>query len=131
MLVLLPLLLIICGAIAEPIGIKPGLTLDIISMAGIPVVALLIACGAAFFILRPTNDADKAALRKAIEKSLEPVGVVLLVTGAGGAFKQVLVDTGAGKSLADIALAAGFNPTTTCAGGRRDSWRGNSIQPCE
>lgn len=110
MLVLLPLLLIISGAVAEPIGIKPGLILDIISMAGIPVVALLIACGAAFFILRPTNDADKAALRKAIEKSLEPVGVVLLVTGAGGAFKQVLVDTGAGKSLADIALAAGFTP---------------------
>ncbi len=110
MLVLLPLLLIICGALAKPLGIAEGLILNIISMAGIPVIALLIACGVAFFVLRPNNDTDKAALRKAIEKSLEPVGVVLLVTGAGGAFKQVLVDTGAGKSLADIALTAGFTP---------------------
>lgn len=110
MLVLLPIFLIICGAIAEPIGLTHGMIADIISFTGIPVIALLIACGVAFLILRPTTDADKAALRKAVEKSLEPVGVILLVTGAGGAFKQVLVDTGAGKSLADISLAAGFTP---------------------
>jgi Gnt-I system low-affinity gluconate transporter len=32
-------------------------------------------------------------------RSLEPAGVVVLVTGAGGVFKQVLVDSGVGDLL--------------------------------
>lgn len=109
-LVLLPLLLIIAGAIAGPLGLSEGMLRSIIETAGLPVIALLIACGAAFFAMRPTNAEGRTALRHAIEKSLEPVGVVLLVTGAGGAFKQVLVDTGAGQSLADATLAFGVTP---------------------
>ncbi len=109
-LVLLPLLLIIFGAIARPLGFSDSIFLDIIETAGLPVIALLIACGAAFFAMRPSNDEGRAALRTAIEKSLEPVGVILLVTGAGGAFKQVLVDTGAGQSLADATLTFGITP---------------------
>ena len=35
---------------------------------------------------------------------------VILVTGAGGAFKQVLVDTGAGTQLANAALSFGMTP---------------------
>jgi len=110
MLVLLPLLLIITAALLEPLGIKQGFIRNLLETMGIPVIALLIACGAAFLAMRPTDKEGRNALKQAIEKSLEPVGVVLLVTGAGGAFKQILVDTGAGAALADFTLAAGLTP---------------------
>ena len=38
-------------------------------------------------------------------RALEPAGLVVLVTGAGGVFKQVLVDTGAGAALAETLSA--------------------------
>lgn len=110
MLILLPLVLIIAGAVARPLGVPDGMLLQVLETVGLPVIALLIACGSAFLVMRPDGADRRAALRQAIEKSLEPVGVVLLVTGAGGAFKQVLVDTGAGKSMADGALAFGLTP---------------------
>ena len=109
-LVLLPLTLIICGALVDVIGVPEGLSRTIIVALGEPVIALLISCGAAFLAMRPANPEKRTALRQAIEKSLEPVGVVLLVTGAGGAFKQVLVDTGAGQALADATLSFGITP---------------------
>ncbi|MEP3226995.1 MAG: gluconate:H+ symporter [Parasphingorhabdus sp.] len=109
-LIILPLFLIITGAIVGPLGLPAGLFRDILEIAGTPVIALLIACAAALLAMRKSEKEDRAALRQAIEKSLEPVGIILLVTGAGGAFKQVLVDTGAGQSLADAALAWGLTP---------------------
>ncbi|WP_337658782.1 GntP family permease [Sphingorhabdus sp. Alg231-15] len=109
-LVLMPLVLIITGAVAGPLGLAEGALRSILETAGMPVIALLIACGMAFLAMRPSDADSRAALRQAIEKSLEPVGVVLLVTGAGGAFKQVLVDTGAGQSLANATLMLGIAP---------------------
>jgi len=43
-------------------------------------------------------------------KALEPTGAVILITGAGGAFKQVLIETGAGKALAEASVSAGLTP---------------------
>jgi len=42
--------------------------------------------------------------------AFEPTAAVILVTGAGGAFKQVLVDTGAGSQMAESLLAWGLTP---------------------
>ena len=39
---------------------------------------------------------------KVANASLSPAGLIILVTGAGGVFKQVLVDSGVGQSLAEI-----------------------------
>ncbi|MGB6409537.1 MAG: DUF401 family protein, partial [Planococcus donghaensis] len=35
-------------------------------------------------------------------KALEPAGIIILVTGAGGVFKQVLIDSGVGAVLGDM-----------------------------
>ena len=45
-----------------------------------------------------------------MSRAFEPTGMVILVTGAGGAFKQVLVDTGAGAQIANGVLAMGLAP---------------------
>jgi len=41
-------------------------------------------------------------------KSLAPAGIIILLTGAGGVFKQILVDTGAGKAIAQLMAELGL-----------------------
>ncbi len=87
-----------------------GSLTEFLQFFGHPFTALLISCGAAYFLLRPDDPDLRAGLRTACERALEPAGAIILVTGAGGAFKQVLIDTGAGGVLADVALGFGLAP---------------------
>jgi len=48
-------------------------------------------------------------LARKIADSLLPVVGVMLIVGAGGGFKQALVDGGTGNAIAKIALAAGLS----------------------
>jgi Gnt-I system low-affinity gluconate transporter len=105
----LPLVLILMATLAPLAGFSGG-TSGILVFIGHPFAALLLSCGAAYLLFRPTTPDERQRLRTAVERALEPAGAVILVTGAGGAFKQVLVDTGAGKVLADAALGLGLVP---------------------
>ena len=51
----------------------------------------------------------RPVLGKKIGASLMPVVGVMLIVGAGGGFKQALVDGGTGAAIAKIALAAGLS----------------------
>jgi len=114
-LILLPLMLILAGTLATnlvPANAEGGLrTLrQVLYLAGHPFVALLAACALAMAFFRGASDAQRHRLKTGISRALEPTGAVILVTGAGGAFKQVLVDTGAGTQLANAALSFGMTP---------------------
>ena len=106
LVILVPVLLIVLSALAKSL-LEAGVLLDAISFAGHPFVALLVGCGLAWVLAKKSAGVDISA---AVGKSLEPAGAVILVTGAGGAFKQVLVDTGAGAALAESALGLGLTP---------------------
>lgn len=108
--ILLPLALIILGTLVQSVTGAPPALVALFAFLGEPIVALLIACAVTALVFRPRSDAERDVRRKAIERSLEPVGVILLVTGAGGAFKQVLVDSGAGDALAGSAASIGLAP---------------------
>jgi len=43
-------------------------------------------------------------------KALGPAGIIILITGAGGVFKQMLVESGAGKMLAEQFIQYNFMP---------------------
>lgn len=111
-LILLPLILILIGTLAALLMPAGGLT-DVLVAIGHPFSALLIASGAAWWIARPRSAADSSKMREATQRAFEPTAIVILVTGAGGAFKQVLVDTGAGAQLAEGVVALGLTPVLT------------------
>ncbi|HAG60698.1 MAG TPA: gluconate transporter, partial [Arthrobacter bacterium] len=50
-----------------------------------------------------------STLTKKIGQSLLPIVGVMLIVGAGGGFKQVLVDGGTGTAIAKIAVAASLS----------------------
>jgi Gnt-I system low-affinity gluconate transporter len=108
-LISLPLLLILAGTLAARFDLPPALGYSL-AVIGHPFMALLLACGLTWLAFRPTSDEQRRHFSDGIARALEPTGAVILVTGAGGAFKQVLVDTGAGAQLAEGTMALGLVP---------------------
>jgi len=84
-------------------------TILLIKLLGHPFVALIIANIVAWYFLGIRKGFTKQQLLDISTKSLYPAGVIILLTGAGGAFKQILIDTGAGKMIAE-ALSGDFFP---------------------
>ena len=76
---------------------------------GDPVFALLIAVLLAMVTFGTSVGFTPTVLAKKIGASLLPVVGVMLIVGAGGGFKQALVDGGTGIAIAKIALAAGLS----------------------
>lgn len=107
-LISLPILLIIAGTLAN-LWLPDGPVRGVFTLVGHPFSALLIASGACWAFAR-TAGVESATIQSAMSRAFEPTGMVILVTGAGGAFKQVLVDTGAGEQIANGVLAIGLAP---------------------
>lgn len=78
------------------------------SFLGHPFTALIVANIAAWYILGIRRGFTKNELLDMSTKSMSAVGTIILVIGAGGAFKQVLVNTGAGKMLAESMSGMGM-----------------------
>ncbi len=106
--ILLPLVLILGATVSTALEWS-GTAADIVRFVGHPFVALLIATLYAWFVFGVRRGMERGALHDAMLRALEPAGLVVLVTGAGGVFKQILVDSGAGRALAE-ALTAGNMP---------------------
>jgi Gnt-I system low-affinity gluconate transporter len=107
-LILLPLTLIVAGTLSK-FMLPSGIAQDIFTLIGHPFSALLIASGACWVCARRAS-VESSTIQSAMSRAFEPTGVVILVTGAGGAFKQVLVDTGAGEQIANGVLSIGLTP---------------------
>ena len=70
-------------------------------MIGHPFSALIIANLIAWYFLGIKRNFTKEKLLDITTKSMGPAGIIILLTGAGGVFKQVLVNTGTGEMLAN------------------------------
>lgn len=100
-IILIPLLLIILKSV---IGVIPSLektVYPIFEFLGEPFVALTIATIAAMIILGIKHGYSKEELEKVMTKSLEPTGMILLVTACGGVLRYVLQDSGLGIVIGD------------------------------
>ena len=73
---------------------------SVLQVLGHPFIALLLANLYVWFALGIRRGMDKNQLLDITTRSLAPAGTIILLTGAGGVFKQVLVDTGAGEMMA-------------------------------
>lgn len=97
-IIFIPLILIIfksvVGVIPSLSGIKP-----LFDFLGEPFVALLIATIAAMFILGIRHGYSMEELEKIMTKSLEPTGLILLVTACGGVLRYMLQYSGLGDVI--------------------------------
>lgn len=108
-IILLPLILIMLATTAPFLLAKEATLLKVLSFLGHPFVALTLATLLAILIARTQCKFDMQSLLKIANKGLEPAGIIILVTGAGGAFKQVLIDSGVGQMLAELFVQANYS----------------------
>ncbi len=100
--ILLPISLIMIAALCKA-GIIPlpeGKAMNFILLVGHPFMALVLANIWVWYIMGIRNGISKEVLLDISTKSFAPAGTIILVTGAGGVFKQILVDNGVGSILA-------------------------------
>ncbi len=79
----------------------PENVLQWLGMIGHPFSALIVANLVAWYALGVFRGFTKQQLLDISTQSMAPAGIIILLTGAGGVFKQVLVDTGTGEMLAN------------------------------
>lgn len=97
-IIMIPLVLIILKSVA---GVVPALAgvQPLFNFLGQPFAALLIATLAAMFILGTRHGYSMAELEKILTKSLEPTGLILLVTACGGVLRYILQYSGLGEII--------------------------------
>lgn len=99
-----PILLVALGTIWSLLAGETA-TPDFIRFVSHPFVALLLTVGVYWAYANVVLKLSAATLNTASMKALEPAGIVVLVTGAGGALKQVLIDSEAGARIAEMAAS--------------------------
>ncbi len=104
-----PLVLMLLKAAADIWLDKSAPLRPVLDFIGDPVFALLVAVLLAMVTFGTAVGFTLPVLAKKIADSLLPVVGVMLIVGAGGGFKQALVDGGTGNAIAKIALAAGLS----------------------
>jgi Gnt-I system low-affinity gluconate transporter len=80
-----------------------------LQMIGHPFSALIIANLIAWYVLGIKRGAHNTELLKITTKSMAPAGIIILLTGAGGVFKQMLVNTKTGEMLANYFAEQGVS----------------------
>ena len=126
-LIALPIALILAGTVVEQTaisGIDPGLTKaernaqvadilnsmpisnQVIHFLGHPVIALMISTLLAIYFLGIGRGTSKDDLVEISTKALGPAGIIILITGAGGVFKGVLIATGIADALKEVFIGS-------------------------
>ena len=106
----LPIVLILLNTMVNSglLALGDGFFKTIIQLIGHPFTALILANLLAWYLLGIRRGFTKRQLLDITTKSMAPAGTIILLTGAGGVFKQTLVDTGAGEMLANALAAWGL-----------------------
>lgn len=104
-IIFIPLILIILKSLASVIPALSGLQ-PLFNFLGEPFVALLIATIAAMIILGLRHGYTMEELEKIMTKSLEPTGLILLVTACGGVLRYMLQYSGLGDVIGNAVSSA-------------------------
>jgi gluconate:H+ symporter, GntP family len=108
-IVLMPVVLMLARTAAEALGFEESGIGKLLVFVGTPLVALLITTLVALVVLGSALGTERKQVSDLVGSSFAPIAGILLIVGAGGGFKQTLVDSGVGSviasGLADTAMS--------------------------
>ena len=104
-IIMIPLVLIILDSLAGVIPAMAPLS-GVLGFLGEPFVALLIATVVAMYLLGTRHGYSNEELEKVMTKSLEPTGLILLVTASGGVLRYMLQYSGLGEVIGNAVASA-------------------------
>lgn len=113
--IVVPIVLIFINAVNNMLAktegmawLKENLWGQTVAFLGSPVIAMAISVLLAVYTLMPK--ADKHETMERLEEGLQTAGIILLVTGAGGALGAVLRESGTGTVLAQQIASLPLSP---------------------
>lgn len=107
---LVPVVLMALRALAEMVLPKGHVLLPYAEFFGDPVMATLIAVLIAIFTFGLNRGRSMDEVMGTITDSIKIIAMMLLIIGGGGAFKQVLVDSGVDKYIAAMMQESNVSP---------------------
>lgn len=100
---LLPVALMLVKALVDIVVDDAENTVQrVFDVIGSPLIALLAAVLVAMFTMGRPAGFTRDRITQTVEKGLMPIAGILLIVGAGGGFKQTLIDCGVGEMVLDI-----------------------------
>lgn len=106
LIAVLPVFLISLGTVLKSLGADSQL----VSIIADPVFALLLGLFLACYFLMWRRGISIKHSMDDLQHSIVSIAMIMLVIAAGGAFKQVLVDSGVAQEVADVASEFSFSP---------------------
>ena len=108
--ILLPVFLMLLKTLAD-IVLKDGNVIRVwMDLIGHPITALLAALLLAFYTFGSARGFNRQQILKLLDQSLAPVAAIVMIVGAGGGFKQMLVASGVGDVIGHMAVQAQISP---------------------
>ncbi|WP_328646131.1 GntP family permease [Amycolatopsis sp. NBC_00348] len=108
--VLLPVVLMLAKALSDILLDKESQARKILDFIGDPLIALLAAVLVGMVLLGRPAGLGRGQLSTVVGDALGPIAGILLIVGAGGGFKQTLVDAGVGDVITGLAKDANLSP---------------------
>ncbi len=108
--VLLPVFLMLLKTFADVVLPAEHVFRQWMDLIGHPITALLAALLLAFYTFGSARGFSRQQIMKLLDQSLAPTAAIVLIVGAGGGFKQMLVDTGVGNVIGQMAVQAQISP---------------------
>ncbi|MGB7963105.1 MAG: GntP family permease [Propionicimonas sp.] len=108
--ILLPMLIMVSKTIVDLVSPKEAVYRGFVAFVGNPITALLISALFAYWSLGLARGMNMTQIGKITEECFKPIASILLIIGAGGAFNQVLQDSGIGKVLGEVLTGLNMSP---------------------
>jgi gluconate transporter len=106
LILVLPVLLIFAATMAGAANL-PGK--PVFAFFGHPFTALLVTALAAMIVFGTRRGLNRNQISRMATESLAPIGTLLVIMGGGGAFKQVIVDSGVGPYAGQLLASANIS----------------------
>jgi GntP family gluconate:H+ symporter len=108
--IVLPVLLLLLATYADVYLPKESVLYARLKFIGHPITSLVLALLVAYGTLGTARGMSLAQIAKHSDQSLLLIASILLILGAGGAFSKVLVESGTGAYVAELATSFQLNP---------------------
>ncbi len=108
--ILLPVAMMLAKTLADVATDEKSPVRQWMDFIGNPIVALLAALLVGIYTFGVARGLGAKEVGKLLDASLLPVAAILLIIGAGGGFKQMLIATGVGKVVGGLAVHARLSP---------------------
>lgn len=107
---LLPAILMISHTLAEAALPKEHIVVYTLAFLGSPIISLFLAVLVALYVFGVRAGRTIAEASDSISKAIKGIAVVVLIIGAGGVFKEIIISAGVGQHIAEAVKGVDINP---------------------